>query len=307
MTAMDASFPEFDRLETPALHDLVYRQLLPRLVKRDGPEAAESHLLRFKVLGGLGPAATADFLQDLLALTPARRDREHLRLDIAIDPLMGTMPEASPLPQTQATLDHLLGNDRPTVFCLVCNTAHDRIDALQFDRRQVEFVSMVEATVAHVTRGLPRGATVGLLATQRMVESELYQRAFAKAGFSVATPDDAGQAVINAVIYGGTIQGEALAGVKGGDVGAAQTERVQRVADDLIRQAGARAISVSCTELPLVFGLQRDGRMRGEGHGAAIVNSTRALAEAFLRACLRLQARVLLASLSPSDSAVIFP
>lgn len=76
---------------------------------------------------------------------------------------------------------------------------------------------------------------------------------------------------------------------------------MQTVADDLIRRAGARAISVSCTELPLVFGLQRDGSMRGDGRGTTVVNSTRALAGAFLRACLTLQARVLLDVLSSSD------
>lgn len=304
---MNAPLSEFSRHDIPALHALVFRELLPELVGRDGRDSAERHLLRFKILGGLGPAATADFLQDLLSLTPARRDREHLRLDIAIDPLMGTMPDASPLPGTQETLTHLLGEDRPTVFCLVCNTAHNRIDALSFDRRQVEFVSMVEATVQAVTAELPRGATVGLLATARMVEQQLYQQAFARAGYIMVTPDPPGQSLVNAVIYGGEVAGQRIAGVKGGDLSLAQTERVQHVVDDLVRSQGARAICVSCTELPLVFGPQRGGGMRGEARGAAIVNSTKALAEAFLRACLTLQARVLRDALTPSDRQVALP
>jgi aspartate racemase len=296
-----SSTGDLARLDITGLHDLVYRQLLPRLSERDGREAAERHLLRFKVLGGLGPAATADFLQDLLEITPARRDREHLRLDIAIDPLMGRMPDASPLPGTQATLDHLLGSDRPTVFCLVCNTAHDRIEALTFDRKRVGFVSMVEATVKAATAGLAKGAKVGLLATQRMVESNLYQQAFARAGFAVVAPEPDDQRLVNTVIYGGEIAGQSLAGVKGGDISPAQTGRVQRVASALVREAGVQALCVSCTELPLVFGPQRGGDRRGDGHGAAIVNSTRALAEAFLHACLMLQARVLHEALSSPD------
>ena len=33
---------------------------------------------RIGVLGGLGPAATVDFLDQLVRLTPARRDQDHL-------------------------------------------------------------------------------------------------------------------------------------------------------------------------------------------------------------------------------------
>jgi aspartate racemase len=291
---MRCTSAELDGLGTAALHALVYRELMPTLVQREGREVAERRVLRFKVLGGLGPAATADFLQELIAATPAGRDREHLRLDVAIDPYMGQLPGATPLPQTQATLDALLAGDGPTAFCLPCNSAHARVRYLQFDRTRVRFVSMVDATVETVTARVPPGATVALLATAHMVASGLYQAAFEFAGLRVVVPPPAWQAVVNTVVYGGTHAGRLHAGIKGGDDGPAATALLQEVVDAMHAEHAPAAICLSCTELPLVFGPQRTGVVKGDSHGVPIVNSTRALAHVFVRECLRLQARELL-------------
>jgi aspartate racemase len=284
---------DIDSMDTAALHALVYRERLPALVAAHGRAAAEARLLRFKVLGGLGPAATADFLQELIEATPAARDREHLRLDITVDALMGQLPEVDALPATQAALDHLLGDDRPTAFCLPCNSAHPRIGHLRYDRSRVAFVSMIDATVQAVAAQVPRGARVGLLATASMVASGLYQDAFAAAGLQVVVPDAKGQLLVNPAVYGGEHEGRHFAGVKGGDLGAASTALVQAAADELCERHGVQALSLSCTELPLVFGPQRGGAGKGEARGRPVVNSTRALAHAFVRAALRLQAREL--------------
>ena len=284
---------DIDTLDTAALHARVYRDLLPARAAAQGRPAAESHLLRFKVLGGLGPAATADFLQELIAATPAARDREHLRLDVAVDSLMGLLPGEDPLPATQAALDHLLGGDRPTAFCLPCNSAHPRIEHLRYDRGHVTFVSMIEATVQAVAAQVARGARVGLLATASMVESGLYQDAFARAGLRVVVPDVASQRLVNRAVYGGEHGGRRVAGVKGGDLGAASTALVQTAVDALCDRHEVQALSLSCTELPLVFGAQRGGGIKGDARGRPVVNSTRALAHSFVRAALRLQAREL--------------
>jgi aspartate racemase len=282
-----------DTMDTPALHARVYRELLPALAAAQGRTAAEAHLLRFKVLGGLGPAATADFLQELIAATPAARDREHLRLDVAVDPLMGLLPGEDPLPATQAALDHLLGGDSPTAFCLPCNSAHPRIEHLRYDRERVTFVSMIEATVQAVAAQVPGRARVGLLATASMVESGLYQAAFARAGLHVVVPDAALQRRVNMAVYGGEHEGRQLPGVKGGDLGTASTALVQMAVDALCEHGDVQALSLSCTELPLVFGTQRGGATKGDAHGRPVVNSTRALAHSFLQTALRLQVREL--------------
>jgi hypothetical protein len=65
------------------------------------------------VLGGMGPAATVDFLDKFVALTPAIRDQEHLPVLVNFAPqipdrsaaILGNGP--SPLPAMQRAL-HLL-------------------------------------------------------------------------------------------------------------------------------------------------------------------------------------------------------
>lgn len=44
------------------------------------------------ILGGIGPAATADFYAKLIEETPAATDQEHLRVAIRVDP---TIPDRS--------------------------------------------------------------------------------------------------------------------------------------------------------------------------------------------------------------------
>ncbi len=305
MTApFPSSEPDLDAMATAALHALVYRELLPALILREGREAAEARLLRFKVLGGLGPAATADFLQELIAATPATRDREHLRVDVAIDPLMGQMPDASPLPATQETLDALLHGAGTSAFCLVCNTAHWRIERLNYDRSRIAFVSMIDAAAATIAGLVPPGSKVGLLATARMVASGLYQDALAAVGLEAVVPDPRGQDRVNAVIYGGRVEGRLHAGVKGGETSETATALLQGVVDELVGNADVAAFCLACTELPLVFGPQLNGAIRGDGHGRPVVNATRALAAQFLRQALLIQARALLAAVpaAPASS-----
>lgn len=301
MQCITAEAPDqLDSMDIQDLHGLVYRTLLPTLVEARGREEAERCILTFKVLGGLGPAATADFLQEVLVATPAQRDREHLRMDIKIDPFMGQLPDATPLPATQLALDSLLGDDIPTTFCLACNTAHWRVPHLRFDRNRVQFVSMVDATVETVAGEIAPGSPVALLATSRMLESGLYQQAFKEAGFSVVTPLPNMQAVVDTAIYGGTLAGRIYAGIKGGDDGANTTALLQTVVDRMIDANRPAAFCLSCTELPLAFGPQRNGLVKGASHSIPVINSTRALARVFVRECLRMQAREL-QKLLPAD------
>ena len=57
------------------------------------------------ILGGMGPRATVDFLQQVISLTPAKKDQEHLKMIIAMNPQIPDRTEAilnkqdSPLPE----------------------------------------------------------------------------------------------------------------------------------------------------------------------------------------------------------------
>jgi uncharacterized protein YdgA (DUF945 family) len=102
------------------------------------------------VMGGMGPAATADFLGKLLALSGAARDQDHPRILVDCDP---TIPERhaairgegpSPAPRLVAMAEGL-ERAGAEVLCMPCNTAH----AFEADIRaatKLPFVSITEQT-----------------------------------------------------------------------------------------------------------------------------------------------------------------
>lgn len=279
-----------------ALHHLVYQVLLPRIEARTDWETSQRLILRFKVLGGLGPAATADFQLEVIDATPAASDREHLRLDVKVDPLMGKVEGRSPIALTQQALDSLLmDSEDKTVFCMPCNSAHWRIDQLAYDRERVLFVSMIRATTEEVAASHPEVRRIGLLATREMVDSGIYQKAFADVGVAAIAPEAPLQDIVNTLVYGASLAGVQYKGVKGGDTGPAATALLQQVLEDLHRRHQVDAFCVSCTELPFLVGQQRDGQYKGNTLGLPVINATRALARQFVRQALAVQARHLLA------------
>ena len=82
------------------------------------------------VLGGMGPAATLDFMAKLLRLTPAERDQDHVPLVVVSDPRVpdrvGPILRGrgeSPLAALQAGVRRL---ERAGARCIAipCHTAH---------------------------------------------------------------------------------------------------------------------------------------------------------------------------------------
>ncbi|WP_020661432.1 aspartate/glutamate racemase family protein [Amycolatopsis benzoatilytica] len=197
------------------------------------------------ILGGMGPAATADFYARLIRHTPARRDQDHLRVAVWADP---TVPDrvhavlngtAEPYP---ALLDGAsrLRDLGVTIAAMPCNTAHVFLPRLVAETG-LRFVDMIEATVASVVTagGAPR--TAGLLGTRGVLHSRLYQDRLSAAGIRPVEPDADTQGSVDA----------AISATKRGDLGAARefaVEAVRRMARDSVD-----AVVLACTELPLVL------------------------------------------------------
>ena len=88
------------------------------------------------VLGGMGPAATADFQRVLAERTPAGTDQEHPRMIVyshTITPdrttfLLGKGPD--PTEYIKDGLKTLIGWGAD-ILCVTCNTAHYFIDGFR--------------------------------------------------------------------------------------------------------------------------------------------------------------------------------
>jgi aspartate racemase len=194
------------------------------------------------VIGGVGPLATAYFLQRVVQLTDADRDQEHVDMVVLNH---ATVPDRTEFVVGRSTLDPgpVLARDarrleRFGVSFLVmpCNTAHYFTQQV-LDAITVPFVSIVDVTVAAALRRDPALATVGLLATAGTVASGVYADAFAAHGIEIATPSAADQDLVNTVIYDQVKAGRP-----------ADPQVLRAVAARLVDR-GAGVVVLGCTEL----------------------------------------------------------
>jgi aspartate racemase len=197
------------------------------------------------ILGGMGPAATADFYGKLVAMTPARRDQEHLRIVIWSDPTMPDRTEAllgrGPDP-TPWLLDgcRVLREAGATVIAIPCNTAHAFVPRFA-ERAGLPIVHMIGEVAGHLAAADPPVRLVGLLATDGTIRSELYQQWLGRIGIGLVLPDPASQAEEVTA---------AIRALKAGRRGAGVAEPLRWAAKRLVDR-GAQAVIAGCTEIPL--------------------------------------------------------
>ena len=201
-------------------------------------EAAPSSLV-LGVLGGMGPAATLEFLNQLHAFTPAQGDQDHIRVLMDMNP---KVPDRNTLgPAAGAVLAEMAGalaGAGAEVLAMPCNTAHAHADLIQ-RASGLPLIDLIE-TGASAARDL--GAhRVGVLGTKGALR--LYREYLAAQAMGLVSLDPARQDAFMATIYR----------IKGGDLGPATKREMAGYAADLVA-AGAEAVIAGCTEAPLVIG-----------------------------------------------------
>jgi aspartate racemase len=194
------------------------------------------------VIGGVGPLATAYFLQRVVQLTEAARDQEHVDLVVLNH---ATIPDRTEFVLGRSADDPgpVLARDASRLeafgvsfLVMPCNTAHYFTQQV-LDAITVPFLSIVDVTVAAARERAPGARAVGLLATAGTVASGVYRDAFAAHGIDVVVPHEGDQALVNEVIYDQ---------VKAGRPSDPATLRA--VAGRLVER-GAGVVVLGCTEL----------------------------------------------------------
>ncbi|MBQ6775371.1 MAG: aspartate/glutamate racemase family protein [Synergistaceae bacterium] len=220
------------------------------------------------VLGGMGPAACAEFLRILARDAPAKDDSQHPKIIMLSDPetpdrsdgLMGLGPD--PLPVIRKNLLQLAewGAD---ILAVPCNTAHYFIDRFR-DEIPVPLVHIVEATV-EAAKELSKGNCSWLLATDGTQKSLIYPSYAEKVHYHFAKPSEEQQQKIQSCVRY----------VKAGDMKTAG-EVMRDVVSELWRERDI-PVTMGCTELPLAYeasGLPLDHQ----------VSSLKALSDACIKA-----------------------
>jgi aspartate racemase len=224
------------------------------------------------IVGGIGPAATVDFMTKIVVNTDARRDQDHIKLVVDHNPqipdrtahLIGDGED--PTLAIYAACKRLEAN-QANLIAMPCNTAHAYVERI---RRSVAIpiVNMLHETVRHIGRHHPGRHRVGLLATTGTVGSRVYHEAAAGAPFELLVPDQPHQTLVMRAIYGER-------GVKAGYVDGQCRDDLMRALAHLV-DAAASVVILGCTELPLL--LREEAAFSIGGREIALLDPTAILA-----------------------------
>jgi aspartate racemase len=199
------------------------------------------------ILGGMGPAATADLMQKIIQMTDAGSDQEHIPMLIDCNTRIPDRTAAilnggeDPVPEMLAAA-HRLEIAGADFIIMPCNTAHYFIPELEREI-SIPILNMPEET-AHVL--MAKGVkTAAVLATDGTCRSGLYEKALTSEGIGTIYPQEEEQEKIMSLIYEYIKHGVT-------DPDELPVKAISDIADNC-RLRGAEALLLACTELPLAF------------------------------------------------------
>ena len=189
------------------------------------------------VLGGMGPAATVDFLGRVVRLTPAKRDQEHLPVVVFANPQVPDRSAAildagpDPLPHLLEGVEFLnLG--RVDVIAIPCNTSHHWYEALSA-RSVAPILHIAQVTVASIPPGADQ--RVAVFATRGTLASGFYARELQRHRVASFAVDESLHACIRDVKEANVADGARRIGFAAAAAAA----------------GGASALILGCTELSI--------------------------------------------------------
>ena len=219
------------------------------------------------VIGGMGPAATCDLMEKIIALTRAASDQEHIHMLADVNTAIPDRTAAilrggpDPVPELTKSAKRLVAAGAE-VLLMPCNTAHYYYDDVAQSVPVPVLHMPREAAAALKAAGVKKA---GVLATDGTVQAGVYEKALTGAGIEPVYPSPAMQAEVMRLIYDG-VKGRAVP---------LDSIPVRDILQDL-RDQGAEKVVLACTELPIAFA--ELGFMEG------CLDATRALAFAAVRA-----------------------
>ena len=195
------------------------------------------------VIGGLGPIATAHFMELVINMTDVQTDQEHLPMIVYNMPFIPDRTayildnaKENPLPK-MLEVGHALCAQGVSRIAIPCVTAHYFMDELEKEI-PVSLINGVRETVAHLKEnGIHK---VGIMAPDGTIRSGIFHRELEKQGLTPVIPGEEAQADVMHLIFENVKAGEP-----------AEMDRFFAASEDVRRQ-GAQAVILGCTELSLI-------------------------------------------------------
>lgn len=216
------------------------------------------------VMGGMGPDATVDFMAKVIALADSGSDQDHVHMIVDQDPSVPNRQVAIREGSTDVTealgvMAKKLEDAGANFLVMVCNTAHVFLDDVHA-KTSIPFIHLIDESVNEIDRLRPDAKTVGVMATDGCLKTNIYQDAIAASGREALEPE--GDELTELM--------RLITEVKSGNKGQEVAEAMQALANKLVAK-GADVLIAGCTEIPIVF--------KGENCPVRVVPSTYVLAE----------------------------
>lgn len=224
------------------------------------------------VIGGMGPIATAYFMELVIQMTDAAKDQDHLAMIIYNLPqiadrtsyILGDSHE-NPV-QDMNRIGNELARQNVACISIPCITAHYFHKELS-ENIPVPIIHAIQETGRELRENHVKSA--GIMATDGTIQSRIFQTQFRAMGIEAFIPDKPYQKMVMDLIY---------KDVKAGNP--ADLNKFQQVSEHL-RGQGAQVIILGCTELSLI--------KREFPIGAGYLDAMEILAQ---RSILRCQGRI---------------
>lgn len=226
------------------------------------------------VIGGLGPMATAYFMQLVIDMTDASSDQEHIPMIIYNCPqipdrtsyLLGKSTE-NPGPQIIECGRKIEGAG-VELIAIPCITAHALFPEIEKEL-DTPVLHIIRETAEYLKKeGIRK---VGLEATDGTVQTGVFQKELERRGIEVVLPSKEKQEMVMHIIYNNVKAGRRI-----------DMERFQQVEEEL-HANGAEVIILGCTELSMI---SRDEKI---GHG--YLDAMEVLARAAVLQCGALKSK----------------
>ncbi len=236
------------------------------------------------IVGGAGPFAGLDLHTKILQHTAAPTDQDHLTIlnlsqsnqlpdrtayllgETAVNPAHAIFQQLQILEQAGAQ-----------VAAIPCNTAHapaiydELLVQLNTAGSNLKFLHLIRETADYLCRHFPHIHRVGVLSTTGTFRTRIYPELLEPAGFSVLIPDEHVQeTAVHVAIY------HPEYGIKTHGTSTPKAQQKLHLGLNNLRQKGAEAIILGCTEIPLAITATEIDSM-------AIIDPTIILARALIR------------------------
>ena len=222
------------------------------------------------ILGGMGPAASAEFVNRLITQTSASCDQDHIPFVLWSDPRVPdrstSLRNKDDLPLSWL-LNGIQGLKSAGCNCIVipCNTAHFWFDEMKKHASwNSKIIHIVDSVIDALQDVNVTNSTIGIIGTQATIELGLYQYKLNKLGWNCITPNKEEM---------DTLVQPAINLIKANNNEAAQP-LIMTVVNRLI-DSGAKAVVLGCTELPLAV-------KQTEEKGIPLINSIDSLVKSAL-------------------------